>query len=88
MPPKTSVKTKTNKEAIPVKSKSGRPNLRMSKLVSPARDSSNIVGYGMSSVSQGLTYVTGSPSEELQVPPFGHHSESIPLWENESLHEA
>ena len=74
--------------AITVKSKSGRPNLRMSKLVSPARDSSNIVGYGMSSVSQGLTYVTGSPSEELQVPPFGHHSESIPLWENESLHEA
>lgn len=74
--------------AIPLKSKSGRPNLRMSKLVSPARDSSNIVDYGIPSVSQGLTYVTGNPSEELQVPPFGHHSESNPLWENESLQEA
>ena len=61
---------------IPVKSKSRRPNLRMSKLVSPARDSSNIVDYGIPSVSQGLTYVTGNPSEELQVPPFGYRSES------------
>ena len=86
--PKNLCENEAKQAAIPLKSKSGRPNLRMSKLVSPARDSSNIVDYGIPSVSQGLTYVKGNPSEELQVPPFGHHSESNPLWENESLQEA
>ena len=87
------------KTEISVRTKSERTTLCMSKRVSPENDVSNLLAYGVPSVSQGLMYVTSSPSEELEVLSFGYLSEltkrssfngpevSSPIWENEGLQE-